>query len=123
MRVELGETDKLERAREVAQSKFTAFLDHIRDEEKHRRYWGKVEIPYVPYYAYEETLATFRDKPGVTLSLLAPLEQLSGYLTEGTVDELKPPPEKDREAGLARFTRQPRQRSIEDLFHHFPEMR
>jgi hypothetical protein len=123
MRVELGETIKLERAREAAQSKFTAFLEHIGDEKMRRRYWGKVEIPYVPYYAYEETLATFRDKPGVALSLLAPLEQLSSYLTEGTVHELTPPPEEDHEAGLRCFTRQPRQRSVEDLFHYYPEMK
>ena len=33
-------------------------------EDERREYWAAVEVPYRPFYAYEETLAVFGDPPG-----------------------------------------------------------
>jgi hypothetical protein len=88
-RVELGEKDKLDAARALARTNFGSFLDHLphgsRDE-----YWDRVETLYYPWYAYEEVLATFGDKPGESKSLLAAAERLTGYLTGGEVTNLAP---------------------------------
>ncbi|MEK8107503.1 hypothetical protein NKG94_24610 [Micromonospora sp. M12] len=57
-------------------------------EAERRRYWAAVEVPYRPFYAYEETLATFGDPPGSPTSLLAAFETLTGILTDGAVTAL-----------------------------------
>ncbi len=53
-------------------------------------YWGAVEIPYKPFYAYEETLATFADAPASPSSLLSSYERLVEAITEGRVRTLPP---------------------------------
>ena len=40
---------------------------------------GDVEIPYKPFYAYEEILAAFGDRPGRQTSLLAAFERLARW--------------------------------------------
>ena len=70
MRVELGEKEKLERAREYSRNKFAAFLSHI-PVDLRADYWNDVEVIYQQYYAYEEVLATFGDQAGVKISILA----------------------------------------------------
>ena len=34
------------------------------DPGRSAQYWASVEVPYKPFYAFEETLATFGDEPG-----------------------------------------------------------
>ncbi len=104
-RVELGEKDKLQAARDYARPCFRVFLEHLRlnaiDE-----YWRQVETLYVPWYAYEEVLAPFGDKPKEANSLLAAAERLTAYLTNGKVTELADPPsEADRLKVRGQFTR------------------
>ncbi|CAM5582148.1 hypothetical protein SCALM49S_01403 [Streptomyces californicus] len=53
-------------------------------------YWGAVEIPYRPYYAYEETLATFGDEAGLTNSLLSAFERLTAVVTDREVTSMPP---------------------------------
>jgi hypothetical protein len=104
-RVEAAERDRLERARTFARLQFTAYLKHLTREERDA-YWRRVEVPYQPYYAYEEVLATFRDKPQQpTGSLLYPLEELTRYLTRGDVRQMAPMPERTRHEVLEKFTR------------------
>ena len=38
-------------------------------------YWASVEVPYKPFYAFEEILATFGDDPGSPASLLSTAEK------------------------------------------------
>ena len=38
-------------------------------------------MPYRPLYAYEETLAAFGDRPGVTDSLLSSYERIAARIT------------------------------------------
>ena len=63
MRIDEGEKEKADAGRALARLKFDRFPDGLAGDEL-TAYWGAVEIPYRPYYAYEETLATFGDEPG-----------------------------------------------------------
>ncbi len=105
-RVEKFEKKRLERAREAAHTKFDRLLDHLKKKNQTEQYWGHVEIFYEPFYAYEEMLATFGDKPNQTNSLLASTERLTGYLTENAVTQLVAVPESDRQIVLAKYERQ-----------------
>src|SRR4029077_9910488 len=105
-RVEAAERDRLERAREFTRMQFSRYLKHLTREER-ETYWRRIEIPYQPYYAYEEVLATFRDMPQQpTGSLLYPIEELTRYLTRNTVQQMAAIPEKTRREVLEKFTRQ-----------------
>src|SRR4051794_6925585 len=92
MRVEDGEQSKLENGRALARSAFVGFPRGLAKEDQ-QRYWGDVEIPYKPYYAYEETLATFGDEPRLANSLLSAYERLTSALTRGEVREFPSLPE------------------------------
>jgi formylglycine-generating enzyme required for sulfatase activity/cellulose biosynthesis protein BcsQ len=106
MRVELGEKVKLDRSREYAHGRFAGFLDDL-PEDRREGYWSDVEIVYYQYYAYEEILATFGDRPGSSISILASLERLTGYLSGGEIDRLAAPSEFDRQAVLVRYSLRP----------------
>jgi hypothetical protein len=102
MRVDNAETDKLKLRREFSKRKFSPFLSSL-PEDQENQYWGEIEVPYVPYYAYEEVLATFRDEAGNRNSVLAAMESLCGHLTNGEVTRLAPASEDDRKLILQRF--------------------
>src|ERR1700752_81700 len=106
-RVEKFEKDRLELAPETTRRRFDQFLDYMKDEEK-TRYWGRIEIFYEPYYAYEEVLAVFGDKPDQTTSLLASIERLAAYVTNNEVTHLIPIPETEREVVKKKYQRQAR---------------
>ncbi|KUL42406.1 FxSxx-COOH system tetratricopeptide repeat protein [Actinoplanes awajinensis] len=78
-RVEDGETAKLNRRRALAQQQFREFVATLGYADP-SKYWGQVEQPYKPFYAYEETLATFGDRPYQENDLLAAYERLAGEL-------------------------------------------
>jgi len=107
-RIEYSEEEKLKVTKEYAKSKFFNLLQL--SQKKQNEYWGNVEIPYVPFYAYEEILATFNDDPYRRNSLLAAIEQLVAYLTNGEVKKLNVQNYNiksniKREEILAKFTR------------------
>ena len=126
MRVDYVEKERLETARESATKKLSTFLDHL-PERTRREYWGSVEVPYVPFYAFEEVLATIADAPALTNSLLASLERLTKYLTDGEITAQESLSKEDRDrlkdsymAGLnvqsvtTVLTRRPEFRSLAD---------
>ncbi|GAA2868154.1 hypothetical protein Acy02nite_09290 [Actinoplanes cyaneus] len=78
-RVEDGEAAKLNKRRVLAQQKFSEFVSALGHADP-SKYWGQVEQPYKPFYAYEETLATFGDRPHQENDLLAAYERLAGEL-------------------------------------------
>ncbi|WP_338675659.1 FxSxx-COOH system tetratricopeptide repeat protein [Streptomyces sp. SCSIO 30461] len=84
MRIDEGEKEKADAGRVLARLKFDRFPTGLSGDEL-TSYWGAVEIPYRPYYAYEETLATFGDETGLTNSLLSAFERLTSVITEGRV--------------------------------------
>ena len=106
MRIEEGEKDKLDLGRRAARRQFGHFPRDMTPEQADA-YWGAVEIPYRPYYAFEELLATFGDDPGSPLTLLASYERLTSAITEGRVTALKPISEATRQQYRDAFTRRP----------------
>ncbi|WP_345075190.1 FxSxx-COOH system tetratricopeptide repeat protein [Phytohabitans flavus] len=100
-RVEDGELGKLERSRTYARQRFEEFVRLLGHSDP-EKYWGLVEIPYKVFYAYEETLATFGDRPQLENSLLAAYERLTSELV-GEPIEFAAPPEPLRRAWLAEF--------------------
>ncbi|HEX6075142.1 MAG TPA: FxSxx-COOH system tetratricopeptide repeat protein, partial [Micromonosporaceae bacterium] len=104
MRVEDAEQFKLEAGRDIARLRFGPFLTGLSAEEA-ETYWGDVEIPYKPFYAYEEILAPFGDRPRLENSLLAAFERLTRILTDGAVQTTGQLPDADRRQWLAEFER------------------
>ncbi len=108
MRVEKAEKQKLEFALDAARDRFDPLLAHHLPEKQRDIYWGRVQVFYEPYYAYEEVLATFRDKPLQAGSVLSSLESLTDYLSEGMVKQLVPVSDDDRANVLAQYSRRPK---------------
>ena len=101
MRIDLYEKDKLAAGRAYARQRLGLFPEHL----DRQQYWGQVELLYVPYYSYEEVLATFGDEPGESNTLLAWTERLTGYLTGGEVQRSARIPAQDRQAALRLYLR------------------
>src|SRR5262245_21854437 len=83
MRVEPFEKNKLDRRREYAKEMFKLFPSHLPPQSR-AQFQEDTQVKYLPYYAYEEILATFGNRPGESdsTSLLAPAERLMAYLTD-----------------------------------------
>ncbi|MER7440898.1 FxSxx-COOH system tetratricopeptide repeat protein [Micromonospora avicenniae] len=120
MRVDQAEKEKAEAGRSLAMRRFAGLPTGMTEAER-RRYWAAVEVPYRPFYAYEETLATFGDPPGSPTSLLSAFETLTGILTDSEVSALPVMDESVRERGKARFRR--RAEAVDDqiVLRHAPE--
>lgn len=78
-RIEDGEKEKLDRGRAYARRMLAPFLA-LPDGEDPDAYWNAVEVPYIPYYAYEEMLAAFGDSPRQENTLLARYQRLASRL-------------------------------------------
>jgi cellulose biosynthesis protein BcsQ len=104
MRVELAEKDRLETARQVAQQTFDGYLLHLKREDR-RAYWEGIEVPYDPYFAYEEVLASFAERRRSKLSVLDSFLTLTRHVTSGKVTSMPPVAEALRQETLAKFSR------------------
>ncbi|MFE7134395.1 FxSxx-COOH system tetratricopeptide repeat protein [Streptomyces sp. NPDC057638] len=104
MRIDEGEKEKADTGRALARVKFDRFPSGLTGAEL-TSYWGGVEIPYRPYYAYEETLATFGDEAGLTNSLLSAFERLTAVVTEQRITSMPPVAEETRVRFRDAFTR------------------
>jgi MinD-like ATPase involved in chromosome partitioning or flagellar assembly len=94
-RVERGETTRVELARQDAIQKFEGFLWHI-EKPAREKYWREVEVPYEPFYAYEEVLAVFADATPTEGSQLAAMQVIAKHLTGGAVTSMAPLVEAER---------------------------
>lgn len=112
-RVELAEKDKLEVRRAYARERLGLFPSHLGPAERDR-YWGAVEMLYVPYYAYEEVLSPFGDRLGTFTSLLGSVERLTSYLTAGEVEQTAAVPEPMRLQVLSAYARRGTEEMPED---------
>lgn len=92
MRIEDAESDK----KDAGLAKAHSLFQHYVTAERPHEYWGKVQIPYKAFYAYEEVLAGFGDRPGQPGSLLAAFERLTDEISGGAVLSLPPLPEVER---------------------------
>lgn len=105
MRVDyLAEKAKVDAGRAMAIRRFAQLPEHLAEPER-TKYWSEVEVPYSAFYAFEETLATFGDRPGALNTLLASYERLTGYLTDRQVTRLAELPESERTRTLGRYRR------------------
>ncbi|WP_019073934.1 FxSxx-COOH system tetratricopeptide repeat protein [Streptomyces hokutonensis] len=120
MRVEDSEADRLEAARAKVRLTFDQLLVRTPHVEP-RSYWGNVEVPYKPTYAYEEILATFRDEPGTHASLLAACERLTAVITEGEVTSLVPMTDEERQNYLKTVVRRRPPDPTHVFLSHVPE--
>jgi cellulose biosynthesis protein BcsQ/tetratricopeptide (TPR) repeat protein len=80
-RIDDAEKEKADNGRAYARYRF-AGLPQLMDEAERTRYWGDVEVPYKPFYAYEEIPAVFGDRPGGHGTLRAALERLAGHIAD-----------------------------------------
>jgi cellulose biosynthesis protein BcsQ/tetratricopeptide (TPR) repeat protein len=92
MRIEDGEKEKLDIGRALARTTFEGFPTGM-SQETSALYWASVEVPYKPFYAFEEILATFGDDPGSPMSLLSSFERIADSVTVGEVVAMPPIPE------------------------------
>jgi MinD-like ATPase involved in chromosome partitioning or flagellar assembly len=94
-RIENAETDKLDSAIRYARSVFSPLLMHVQPSrrapnlDQQAFYWKDVETPYVPFYAYEEIPAAFKDEPGSRRGVLAPNERITYWITSQSVTSMK----------------------------------
>lgn len=86
MRVDQAEQQKLERRKTFARWKFKPFIERIAPGERNA-FWGAVEVPYIPYFAYEEILAPFQEDPSDPKSCLAAFTRITSQITNGEVNE------------------------------------
>jgi hypothetical protein len=120
MRIEDAETLKKEAGLAKAQALFQRYVE----AEAPHEYWGKVQIPYKTFYAYEEVLAAFGDRPGQPGSLLAAFERLTDEISAGDVTALPPLPDEERTEFLrTRFTRRKPEAPAEILLSYISEDR
>ena len=101
MRVDEAEKNKADAGRSAAKNRFA----ELKLDEFTARYWGQVEIPYVPFYNYEETLATFADSPNDRHTLLDAYVRLAEVLTDGEISSLPEIGDVERKAILTEVSR------------------
>ncbi|MBQ1024935.1 FxSxx-COOH system tetratricopeptide repeat protein [Micromonospora sp. C95] len=104
MRIDPAEKLKADTGRLVARQRFDGLPAHLGDEAR-ERYWAQVQVPYLAYYAYEETLATIEDSSGAPGNLLGAFEKLTDVISEGRVTRLPTMDEADRVRVKAQFVR------------------
>jgi len=106
MRIEDGEKEKLDVGRTMARRGFEGFPQGMPQEDR-ITYWSAVEVPYKPFYAFEEILATFGDAPASPSSLLASFERITSAVTAGSVTAMRPIPDELRLQYKEAFARRP----------------
>jgi tetratricopeptide (TPR) repeat protein len=120
MRVDPFEKEKVDAGHAVAVRLFDG-LPAAMTEPERQAYWSEVQVPYRPFYAYEETLAVFGDAPGAPTSLLSSFERITGHITKGAVTRLAPMEESLRQRTMVLFTRQVPAATDEILLDCAPE--
>jgi CO dehydrogenase nickel-insertion accessory protein CooC1 len=120
MRIEDGEKEKLDVGRALARSRFEGFPKGV-GEEGAARYWGSVEVPYKPFYAFEETLATFGDDPASPATMLAAYERITDAITAGGVSGMPALPEDLRTRYRDAYVRRQPITSTEVFLSYAPE--
>lgn len=98
-RVELAEADRLRTRQALARTRCEQFVP----ERERRKYFAEMQLPYVPYYAYEEVLASVRERADSGHPLLAGFLHLASKIAESGLDSLPEISPAKRDAALARY--------------------
>ncbi|HEY0151405.1 MAG TPA: pentapeptide repeat-containing protein [Longimicrobium sp.] len=101
-RIDSSEADKLRAGLRQAKAAFAPFLADM-EPEAVDEYWGSVEFPYVPYFAFEEVLAPFAEARGRKSTLLAAATRLARYTTGLHVTEPLEPDEDVRQRVVSAY--------------------
>ena len=104
MRVDQAEKDKVDAGQGLAVRQFAGLPAGVSEQDR-EEYWSGVAVPYQPFYAYEETLAVFGDRPGSPTSLLASFERIAALVSDGAVNRLPPMDETVRNRTKQLFVR------------------
>ncbi|MCX5211262.1 FxSxx-COOH system tetratricopeptide repeat protein [Kitasatospora sp. NBC_00240] len=120
MRVEGSERAGLQAGRDLAHDSFAPYLDRWLSPDRRGEYWRDVEVPYRPFYAYEEIPATVVERPQQGYGLLGAFERLAAWLTDGRVRALDPVPERARHRLYAAYLRTDRSRSRQVYVSYAP---
>lgn len=100
-RIEDGEKAKLERGRAYSRRQFEPFMTFLGGGNANA-YWNAAEVPYIPYYAYEEILAVFGDTPQQNGRLLARYVRLATLIAKHDCPAA-PIPDAERSRVLSAF--------------------
>ncbi len=122
MRIEDGEKEKLDVGRSTARRRFEGFPQGLSQADS-VAYWSSVEVPYKPFYAFEEVLATFGDEAGMPASLLAAFERITAAVTSGEVTAMRPLPDEMRLQYKEQFARRPPAALTQVYLSYAPEDR
>jgi WD40 repeat protein/cellulose biosynthesis protein BcsQ len=88
-RVDQTEQKKLKQRKIYSHWRFNPFMDQIPFAER-KSYWGGVEVPYVPYFAYEEVLAPFSDEDDEDpKTVLASMKRIADFLVRPEIPLLE----------------------------------
>jgi hypothetical protein len=102
----------VELGRELARVRFRPFVPLEKlgpgssEERRIQQYWGDVEVPYIPKYAFEELLACFSDTPHLKTTLLNSAEKVASLLL-GRPIEMVPVTEDLRTDVVQQYARKP----------------
>jgi cellulose biosynthesis protein BcsQ/WD40 repeat protein len=93
-RIETSEKSKLEHRQNYAADRFGPIVGEFAPlREDRSKYWEEMQVPYIPFYSYEEILAPFGDQPRKFGDLLSAMERLTSYITDGAIGQLAAPPD------------------------------
>ncbi len=120
MRIDYAQKDKVDAGLSYAALKFEELPAGMSDDRR-SEYWTKVQVPYRPSYAYEETLATIGDRPGSQTGLLPSYERIAALITGGAVTTLPPRDEWLRLRTRLRFSRMQSVKPSEVVLDFRPE--
>ena len=103
-RIEQSENSKKQIGLSLVQKTFSRYLGDVSQDDL-RRYWGDLQMPYVPVYAFEEVPAVFGDLPYDQLSICAFIARLAKVLTKNESISLQALQEERRLEALKWFQR------------------
>jgi len=119
MRIDQAEKEKVDAGLTLAMRLLEGLPAGLTELARYE-YWRAVEVPYQPFYAYEETLAVFGDSPGSPGSLLSAFERITGQITQGAVGALPPMDETVRVRNRALFARKPPPHAAKVVLDYLP---
>ncbi len=79
-RADRNELERLEERRKYAKELFASILQRLGSDYRDKG-WSKTETLYVPFYAYEESLAFCEDKPGEPDTVLRSMEAIAEFIS------------------------------------------
>ena len=104
-RIDEAEKEKADRGLAYARSRLDGLPQEM-DAAQRARYWSDVEVPYRPFYAYEETLAVFGDRAEAEhSSLRAAFERLAREISQDPGISAPVFEEAERQRLIGAFTR------------------